>query len=262
MGFNGKSMEKIYQYKNLSFDLKDIDRKEGIIKGYFSAFNIKDSDGDIIVPGAFKKSIEERGPQSQRPRIKWFVDHDPTQVPGVLLDLKEDDFGLAYTGKAGSHNLGQDFIKMVESGIITEHSIGFRTEDEKQKEDANYMYCLRLMEGSSLKAWGANEYTPITGMKAELKAEQIAERIKRLEKFCKNTDATDECIEGLLIEIKQLSQLLIDISAASPRTTKAVEKTPTPEKEDNANELSGYTETIKSYIKEINSITTIKNFLQ
>jgi HK97 family phage prohead protease len=87
-------MDKIYQYKAISFDIKDIDSKEGIVKGYFSAFNVKDSDGDIIVPGAFKKSIEERGPKSTQPRIKWFIDHDPTQVPGVLKDLFEDDYGL------------------------------------------------------------------------------------------------------------------------------------------------------------------------
>jgi hypothetical protein len=87
------------------------------------------------------------------------------------------------------------------------------------------------MEGSSLKAWGANQYTPLTGIKSEIKAEQIAQRIKRMEAFCRNTDATDECIEGLLIEIKQLSQLLIDSLTASPCTTQAAEKALEPEKE-------------------------------
>lgn len=224
-------MNKIYQYKAIPFELKDLDRKEGIVKGYFSAFNVKDSDGDIIVPGAFKKSIEERGPKSQRPRIKWFVDHDPTQVPGVLKELYEDDYGLGYVGKTGTHTLGRDFMAMAESGIITEHSHGFRTIKEERKHDANYMYDLYLMEGSSLKAWGANQYTPLTGVKGEIKADQIAERIKRLEKFCRNTDASDECIESLLIEIKQLSQLLID-AIASPGTTPAAEKAQEPEKED------------------------------
>lgn len=216
-------MERIYQYKNLSFELKDIDQKEGIVKGYFSAFNVKDSDGDVIVPGAFKKSIEERGPTSTRPRIKWFLDHDPTQVPGVLKELYEDGYGLGYVGKAGTHALGRDFIKMAESGIITEHSHGFRTIKEERKSDANYMQELYLMEGSSLKAWGANEFTPLTGVKSEVKVEQIAERIKRLEKFVKNTDATDDCIESLLIEIKQLSQLLITSLTASPSTIPAAD---------------------------------------
>jgi HK97 family phage prohead protease len=243
-------MNKIYQYKNLSFELKDIDKKEGIVKGYFSAFNVKDSDGDVILPGAFKKSIEERGPNSTRPRIKWFVDHDPTQVPGVLKELYEDGYGLGYVGKTGTHALGVDFIKMAESGIITEHSHGFRTIKEEKREDANYMLDLYLMEGSSLKAWGANQYTPLTGVKSEIKAEQIAERIKRLEKFCKNTDATDECIEGLLIEIKQLSQLLINSLTASLSTTPAAEKAQEPEKETQEKELLTIIELTKLKIRK------------
>ncbi|HEU4903170.1 MAG TPA: HK97 family phage prohead protease [Flavisolibacter sp.] len=224
-------MENIYQYKNISFELKDLDTKEGIVKGYFSAFNVKDSDGDIILPGAFTKSIKERGPQSQRPRIKWLIDHDTTQVPGVIKELSEDSYGLAYVGKVGTHNLGQDFLKMVESGIITEHSIGFKTIEEKKRDNANYMHVLHLMEGSSLKTWGANEYTPITGIKSEIEPEKLAVRIKRLEKFVKNTDATDECIESLIIEIKQLSQLLIDTLTASPCTTPAAQPAQEPEKE-------------------------------
>lgn len=214
---------KIYQYKAIPCEFKDIDKKEGIVKGYFSAFGVKDSDNDIVVKGAFAKSIKERGPASARPRIKWFLNHDATQVPGVLKELYEDDYGLAYTGKAGTHNLGRDFIKMAESGIITEHSHGFRVVAEEQKSDANYMTELYLYEGSSLTAWGANEYTPLTGMKSEDRIDKISERVKRLEKFCRNTDATDECVEGLLIEIKQLSQLLIDYS------TQAAEEAPAPD---------------------------------
>jgi uncharacterized protein len=224
-------MNKLYQYKSLNLEIKDIDRKQGIVKGYLSAFNVKDSDGDIILPGAFKKSIDERGPGSTHPRIKWFIDHDPTQVPGVFKHLSEDTYGLAYEGQVGTHALGQDFMKMAESGIITEHSHGFRTIKEEKKADANYMSELFLMEGSSLKAWGANQYTPITGVKSEIKIEQISNRITRLEKFVKNTDATDECIESLMIEIKQLSQLLIDIVSQSPSTTPAAEKAQEPEKE-------------------------------
>jgi HK97 family phage prohead protease len=224
-------MSKVYQYKSLNLELKDVDRKEGVVMGYFAAFGNKDSDGDIIVPGAFKKSIEERGPNSVHPRIKWFIDHDPTQVPGVLKALEEDAYGLKYTGKVGTHALGQDFLKMAESGIITEHSHGFRIISEERKSDANYITESFLMEGSALKAWGANQYTPLVGVKSELKAEQIADRIKRLEKFCKNTDATDDCIESLMIEIKQLSQLLIDLIKTSSSTTEAVVETPMPEKE-------------------------------
>jgi hypothetical protein len=44
-------------------------------------------------------------------------------------------------------------------------------------------------------------------------SEKVEQRMKALEAFCRNSDATDETIELLLIEAKQLSQLLIDITA-------------------------------------------------
>jgi len=42
---------------------------------------------------------------------------------------------------------------------------------------------------------------------------------KAIEKFCKNTDATDETIEMLLLHSKQLSQYIIDLKAIQPVVT-------------------------------------------
>jgi len=60
----------IYQYKtdSISATIKDVDGKQGIVSGYFNSFNNVDSDGDIIRPGAFTKTIAENGPASARPR--------------------------------------------------------------------------------------------------------------------------------------------------------------------------------------------------
>ena len=196
----------LYSYKTIGLEVKDVDKKQGIVSGYFSAFNSKDSDGDIIKPGAFTKSINDWFPKG---RIKHLLNHNPSQPLGVILDLKEDDYGLKYTSKIGSHALGQDFIKMVDSGLIKEHSIGFQTiqEGKSKEEDANIITEVKLYEGSSLTAWGANENTPITDFKG-YKVEEIADRIKAFEKFVRNSDATDETIELCIIQIKQLSQVI------------------------------------------------------
>ena len=198
----------IYEYKSLGLQVKDVDKKEGIVTGYFSAFDTLDSDGDIIRPGAFTKSIQENGPQSQKPRIKHLMNHDPSKPLGVIQELKEDSYGLYYSSKIGTHTLGADFIKMVESGLIAEHSIGFRTikESKNDKEDYNEIFEIKLYEGSSLTAWGANENTPLLGLKGDV--DTIGERIKAFEKFVRNTDATDETIELCLLEIKQLTALV------------------------------------------------------
>lgn len=200
---------------------KDIDGRKGIVTGYFANFNSIDSDGDIIKKGAFSKTIMNNGPMSKKPRIKHLLNHDPSQPLGVLTELKEDDFGLYYESKLGSHSLGEDFIKMVDSGLITEHSIGFQTmkynqlkpwNEWKQGEAARELTELKLYEGSSLTAWGANMNTPLTGMKSEQKAAAAANRIELLMKSLRNGSFTDETFDLLEIELKQLQQLFIDLT--------------------------------------------------
>ncbi len=199
----------MFKTKTLELQFKDIDFQSGIVKGYFTSFGNKDSDGDIAVKGMFSKTISERGPQSSRSRIKWLLDHDTTKAIGVLTVLKEDDFGLYYEGEAGKHFQGQDFLKMAESGIITEHSYGYQTLKEKAEYDGNHLLEVKMWEGSCLQTWGANENTPLQKALTKSK-DQIQKRIKALDSFCRNTTATDDTIELLLIEIKQLGQLLID----------------------------------------------------
>jgi HK97 family phage prohead protease len=220
-------MSDVYQYKDcdvaeqLPLAIKDVDGKKGIVTGYFANFNTIDSDGDIIKPGAFVKTINETGPLSRKPRIKHILNHNPSQPLGVLQELKEDGFGLYYESKVGTHTLGQDFIKMIESGIITEHSIGYRTikfnqlkpwTEWKEGEAMRELTELRLWEGSSLTAWGANSNTPLTGMKAMQKADAMSKRINLLIKALRNGEFSDETFDMLEIELKQIEQSFIDLT--------------------------------------------------
>ncbi len=219
-------MKQIFLYKNgsISASIKDVDGKKGVVTGYFASFGNVDADGDVIEPGAFSKTIMESGPNSAQPRIKHLMNHNASQPLGKINSLSEDAKGLNYESQVGSHTLGQDFIKMVDSGLITEHSIGYQTMKRNQLQDyegfmknpSGGWYSLtelKLWEGSSLTSWGANMNTPLTGMKEE-KSEDwfqlLVNRQKNLEKFCRNSTASDETIELLLLENKQLTQLIID----------------------------------------------------
>ncbi|HEX5555089.1 MAG TPA: HK97 family phage prohead protease [Chitinophagaceae bacterium] len=212
-------MNAVYSYKIVDSALKDADRKKRIVKGYFAAFNIKDSDGDIIRPGAFAKTIAENGPDSTRPRIKHILNHWPSQPLGRLKSLTEDAHGLLYESEIGTHDLGNDFLKMVDSGLITEHSIGYRImkEEQDRENEINYLNELKLWEGSSLTAWGANEFTPLVSAKGN-DVDMLEKKMAAIEDFCKNSDATDETIELLLLQVKQLHQYIIDLkNSTEPR---------------------------------------------
>ena len=237
---NAKSKNMMYNYKSLGMEVKDVDAKEGIVSGYFSAFGMVDSDGDIMMPGAFKRSITDWGPDGKG-RIKHLLNHDPSKPLGKVTELMEDTYGLKYVSKVGTHSLGKDFIKMVDSGLIAEHSIGFKTLREQKSGDANQIHEVMLFEGSSLTAWGANENTPLIGMKNMGTIENIQAQIKAFEKFIRDSDVTDETIDLCLIKVKQLAQALEQMSS-----TEAVIATPPQQKDEEVK--------VESFISIINKI--------
>ena len=215
-----KSKSMIYNYKSFDLQVKDVDAKSGIVAGYFSSFGSIDSDGDILMPGAFKRSIQDWGPDGKQ-RIKHLLNHNPSQPLGKISILKEDNFGLYYESKVGTHQLGKDYIKMVESGLIGEHSIGFKTLREQKGSDANEIHDVMLFEGSSLTAWGANENTPLIGMKGMKNIENIQDQIKAFEKFIRDSDVSDETIDLCLIKVKQLAQTVEQMQTSSTMAAEA-----------------------------------------
>ncbi len=174
--------------------------KAGVVTGYLSAFGNIDSDGDMIMQGAFLKTISEWGPGGRK-RIKHFLDHDSTKSVGVFTVLKEDEYGLYYESKAGDWTNGVDFLKMVEAGAITEHSIGFKTITQEKAEGYTKIQAIKLYEGSSLQGWGANEFTPIMGVKS---AEAIEKLFSTLEHELKNGTYTDETMIRIESYLKSL----------------------------------------------------------
>lgn len=240
-------MSGIYQYgSGISFELKDIDLKSRVTIGAFTRYNVKDADGDIGRKGMFKKSWAENGPDSDRPRIKHFIDHDITLPVGRISRLWEDDDWAYYESHTGTHALGDDYLKMAESGIITEHSYGYKRLREKKTREGNELLEVRHWEISSMRSWGANEFTPLIsmskGLDNEILLQKLLTRTNAVEKFCRNSTATDETIEFMLIEYKQLQQLLIDLTKTS---TQPEEKSTEPDSDKDRIEI---TNTIKHTI--------------
>jgi len=197
-------------YKNLNQGITDVDVKKGIVTGYFSSFDNMDSDGDIIRKGAFSKTINENFS-----RIRHLLDHDATKSVGKILELKEDSTGLHYESKAGRHTLGRDYLLMVEDGLITEHSIGFVTIKQKGMGNYNEITEVKLYEGSSLQGWGANEMTPITGMKSY---ETIGFMMDNILNAIKNGKYTDETFAKLELQLLQLHKELALLKQESVET--------------------------------------------
>ena len=97
---------------------------KGIFEGYASVFNAVDGSGDLVMPGAFSRRLDQRGVAN----IRMLFQHDPAQPIGKWLTIKEDATGLYVRGK-----LSMDVQRSVElagllrDGAIDGLSIGFKT---------------------------------------------------------------------------------------------------------------------------------------
>lgn len=60
------------------------------IAGYAALFDVADADGDVIVKGAFARSLAEQG----RVPLPFLWQHRPEQAIGAVEAIAEDDRGL------------------------------------------------------------------------------------------------------------------------------------------------------------------------
>lgn len=207
-----------YQVKNYGQTVKDVDTKNGIVTGYFSSFDIVDSDEDVIVKGAFKKSIAENGPNATG-RIKHLLQHNTSMPLSTPHVLEEKAKGLYFESKISHTSYGKDTLLLYADGVFNEHSIGFRTITEEKRNDANYILEVKLWEGSTV-TWGANDQTPFTGFKsAEQTIEDLSKRLDKLVKAIRGGKYHDDTYHLLEVEIEQIKSLI----AANNGTTE-----PTP----------------------------------
>ncbi|RYE11190.1 MAG: HK97 family phage prohead protease [Hyphomicrobiales bacterium] len=97
---------------------------EGRFAGYASVFGKLDDGGDIVMPGAFRKSLGLRG----RHRVKMLFQHDPKEPVGVWDAIREDDYGLWVEGRlVGEVPRAEALRRLIAKGAVDGLSIGFRT---------------------------------------------------------------------------------------------------------------------------------------
>jgi len=209
---------KSYSIKSFSLDIKDIDSESRTVKAYAAAFNILDSDNDIIRPGAFAKSISERGPNSSSNRkIAHLRNHDWDQMIGNIKELNEDNYGLMFVSTLGRSTKGNDALLDYQDGILREHSIGFQYISDKleyiEPEGDSIGYWnvteVKLFENSAV-TFGANEFTPVVdvakGMEKAEAIKTINDEMNVLIKALKNGQGTDERLYQIEMKLKVIQQ--------------------------------------------------------
>jgi hypothetical protein len=145
-------------------------------EGYGAYFNNTDAYGDVIAPGAFKRTLREARKSGQWPAMllqhgNWLGGDDNMPV-GVWTGMEEDEKGLRVEGELADTQRGKDaytLLKMKPRPAITGLSIGFIAKKftlrTKPDDPRRTLEDIELME-VSLVTFPANPKARVTGVKA------------------------------------------------------------------------------------------------
>lgn len=179
---------KTFETKSFVFDgyTKDVDKKKGIVVAAWAGIGNIDLGRDKIMPGAFKKTIIERGPNGSK-KIKHCLNHDLEKGLGMPLVMEERPSVLYVETQFANNTRAKDTLELYEIGYYNEHSIGYRLFPDKVKkigdgEDAYYeIYEVFLYEGSTVP-FGMNEHTPLYEVKSgKVFVEEVLEVEKKID---------------------------------------------------------------------------------
>lgn len=107
----------------------------GYFSGYASIFREPDQGGDIVMPGAFAKSLRTKGAQN----IRMLFQHDPKEPIGRIIALKEDIRGLRVEGQLFDRvPRANSLLALIGGGAIDGLSIGFRTVKATREKLSNH----------------------------------------------------------------------------------------------------------------------------
>ncbi|MCR5044642.1 MAG: HK97 family phage prohead protease [Bacteroidaceae bacterium] len=198
----------IEQMKSLVYKTKanDVDEK-GIVTVAVNGIGVKDSQGDISMPGSFDKTLTEH-----IHKMRWFLNHKTDQLLGVPLSGKEENGNLVMVGKINlEKQMGRDVLAdyklYAENGRTLEHSIGVSAV-KRDEADKSKVLEWKMWEYSTLTAWGANPQTFLVNIKSATR-EQVEEAARFLSKAAEGKYGhSDERLNSFDMELKKLLKAL------------------------------------------------------
>lgn len=161
------------------------------VEGFASVFDTVDSYKDIVVPGAFTRTLKENG----RPAMLW--QHDTRQVIGTWDELEETPKGLRVKGTILDTTLGTDVYKIVRAKAVTGMSIGYGTKKYEidEKKGVRRLLDVDLFE-VSLVTFPANDKAQITRVKSAPQTIREFEEFLREAGHFSREDATTVALRG------------------------------------------------------------------
>lgn len=113
--------------------------------GYASIFDKVDKGGDIVRPGAFRRTLR------QRQSIPLLWQHQPNKVIGTIEHLLEDERGLQVIGSIRNDDFGRLLVRELHRGTLDGLSFGYRVASARQGGGRREIDDLDLLEVSLVR---------------------------------------------------------------------------------------------------------------
>lgn len=128
------------RHADTRFEIRATDDATRTFTGYGSVFDVVDGYGDIVAPGAFRRTLKERAG-----RIAMLWQHDTAMPIGVWLEMREDTTGLYLRGQLADTPEGLRAYRLLKIDALSGLSIGFITK-KSRVDDASGIRTLTDVE--------------------------------------------------------------------------------------------------------------------
>ena len=173
-------MDEQKEKKEFEIELKKSKSKKGAVEAVFSVFNNKDSDGDVVIPGAVRSGFKS-GDVPMVWSHKW-------DMPIGKGKIKQDNDKATFEGNFFMDTeAGKEAYNLVKSmGDLQQWSFGFRVEDSEvgkwqknadaEEETARYLKDLTVYEVSPVLV-GANQETYTMAIKEASEKDELEKKV-------------------------------------------------------------------------------------
>ncbi len=141
----------------------------GEFDGYGSVFGIKDSYADIVMPGAFQKSLAAWQEKGRLPALLW--QHNMAEPIGLYTEMREDATGLYVKGRLLIEDdpLAKRAHAHMKAGSLSGLSIGYLLNDYEYDKDKSAFLLKEIdLWEVSLVTFPANDEARIADVKSLL----------------------------------------------------------------------------------------------
>lgn len=152
------------RHLDATFEVKAVS-DDGTFSGYGSVFGVVDSYNERVMPGAFTRSIEQKGASG----VALLWQHRSDSPIGVYTEMREDAKGLYVEGRlALGTEKGREAYELMKMGWKAGMSIGFMpTDTEKAEDGVHEVYELDLWE-VSIVTFPANAASMVEQVRAKI----------------------------------------------------------------------------------------------